>query len=149
MRSVLLKNVYGYPALSDTIQKYAEARGYRLVLSQYNLKVEDEDTRIVISGLPFLKSTNIPIIGYQMYDNGAWYKTKLPSRLKSNEVHMKLPKFHAHPSHEELYDLFVNNKVSDNMSSRFTSYHALQDLNERVFKVGPDEKKAKKEIKDE
>lgn len=135
MTPVLLKNTYGYPALSARIKKYAEAQKAKLIISMYNVDPADEGMKIIIAGLPFLVSTKIPVIGYNMYENGAWYRTNLPPRLKENEITMKLPKFHKHPSHDELYNLFVNNKVGEEMSSRFSTYHSLQDLNERVFTI--------------
>lgn len=137
MKQVPLKNVYGYPALSDRIRKYAEVHNATIVISMYNVDPADESMKIVVAGLPFLCSTKIPIIGYRMYDNGAWYRSDLPPKLKPNEIIMSLPKFHAHPTNEELFNLFVNKQVSENMSSRFASYHKLQCLNERVFKVEP------------
>lgn len=140
MKTITLKNVYGFPVLNDRIIDYIKESKYKLVVGISDLEdLENDDSfKIVLTGMAMLASFNIPVIGYTKNPNGMWTKSALPSRLKQNEVEVRIFKIgKALPKTKKLYKFFAEGKSDDTFSSRFVREHETECLNERVFKKQP------------
>jgi hypothetical protein len=138
LKYIDLENVYGYPSLSPTFIKWLKARGnVQLVIALHNLeKVErTKEFIIVVTGLPYLESCGVPILGYNCTEVGLWHRGDLPTKLRPNKVHILLPKFQGEMADTKtLYNLYVNDVMSETFSPRFTTYHTTECLNDRVFR---------------
>jgi hypothetical protein len=111
-----LENIYGYPSLSPTFLTWAKARGnVQLAISVHNLRdlQRTKEFVVVVAGLPFLESSDVPILGYLRNDIGLWNKGNLPTKLKHNKARVFLPKVQREPpSTKVLHDFYVNNVMS-------------------------------------
>lgn len=132
-----MENLYGYPSLSPAFLKWAKLRGnVQLVIAVHNLKElkRTKEFVVVVTGLPFLESCGVPILGYTRTEIGLWTKSNLATKLKPNKVKVLIPKVQTEPlDTKALYDFYVNDVMSADFSARFATFQTRECLNERVF----------------
>jgi hypothetical protein len=94
---VKVKNLYGYPSLTDGIRKYAKDNGILLIVDRSALaRLEDkmsDQFKILVEAPPTLATNHIPVLGFKDH-NGVFFRMDLPhkSQLVANEIKVKIPR---------------------------------------------------------
>ena len=135
MKLLKVSNIYGYPAVTERFLKWASTKDADIVVSVHNLENFQRTKQfvIIIAGLPFLESSKIPILGYLRNGFGLYNRTTLPTKLKTNESTLHIPKFHEQPSSDSLMEFYRNGVMPEDWPKRFVNMHKTICMNDRVF----------------
>ncbi len=138
MKTRVIRNIYGYPAITDRILNYIKAGKYRLVIGISELvELPDSDRpTVVLAGLTMLDSFKIPVIGYKRMPNEVWHKCELPQELGPNEVTVHIYRLGKPlPGTKKMLAFYRRGETDDTFSSGFLRTHQVVCLNSRVFKA--------------
>lgn len=151
MKTRVIKNIYGYPAITARILDYIKAHKYRLVIGTADLNElpESDNPTVVLAGLTMLDSFKIPVIGYTRMPNEVWHKCELPPTLGSNEIVVHIYRLGKPlPGTKKMLAFYRRGETDDTFSSGFLRSHQVVCLNSRVFKASSKEEPVAEDAED-
>lgn len=105
MKTVKVRNLYGYPAVTKTAKDFAKEANAILLLDQVSLLRLSKEQRLskrpklLIENPAVLTRERIPILGYRE-QRGFFYRGEMPhpSQLVENKLTVKVPKYKRLPT---------------------------------------------------
>lgn len=119
--SIIVKNLYGYPAANSTIEDITSRFQLEPVFGLSNLKNKSKNI-LVVASITQLDAIGIPILGYRSSSKGGWIKSTLPKALKPNILEFTPPK-ERFPTSDAVAKYMKSNSLDHIEDGVYKKYH--------------------------